>query len=219
MAAIPAHLARDVDVRLDLRVSAVSYDGGWALRAENGDRFKARALLLTPPAPQSLALLDAGGVELPPETRQALTSIEYDPCLALLAVLDGPSRIPQPGGLWPGGETIAWMADNGQKGISTLPCVTIHAGPAFSRDYFDADEAQVARLLLDEARRWLGADVTTYRLIRWPYSIPTQLHHEPALFCARPGPLAFAGDAFAGPRVEGAALSGLAAAGVIADHL
>lgn len=210
MRSIPAHLARKVTVRLKQDVTAAHYDEGWLLETKSGERHTAATLILTPPVPQSLAIL--GDAALSPGVRQTLERIDYDPCIALLAVLDGPSEVPAPGGLWPGGTAISWMADNAQKGISERPAVTIHASPEFSNEHFtDADDA-VARLLLEEAEPWLGSDVVVYQIQRWRYSLPVHLHDQRYLFTTAPGPVVFAGDAFAGPRVEGAALSGLAAA-------
>lgn len=210
MRSIPAHLARKVDVRLKQTVTAARYEEGWLLETEAGERFTAAVLLLTPPVPQSLALVDTGALSA--GVRHTLERIDYDPCIALLVVLDGPSRVPAPGGLWPGGSAISWIADNGQKGISRMPAVTVHASPEFSNDHFDDDEDEVARLLLAEADTWLGSDVVAYQVHRWRYSLPLHMHDRRYLFTTVPGPVAFAGDAFAGPRVEGAALSGLAAA-------
>ena len=72
----------------------------------------AGAVILTPPVPQSLALLDAGRIELPTETRARLEGIEYESCLVVMASLDGPAQIPRPGSLVPTGGPIAWIADN-----------------------------------------------------------------------------------------------------------
>ena len=210
MRSIPAHLARKVALRLKQTVTAARYDGRWLLETESGERFTAASLLLTPPVPESLALLEDAA--LSPDVRQTLERIDYDPCLALLAVLDGPSKVPSPGGLWPGGSAISWMADNVQKGISEQPAVTIHASPKFSSAHFAEDDEEVARLLLQEAEPWLGADVVAHLVRRWHYSLPVHLHDQRYLITTAPGPIVFAGDAFAGPRVEGAALSGLTAA-------
>ncbi len=215
MAALPTHLARALDIRLNTPITAAQFTDRWSLLSEQGNRFEGGALILTPPVPQSLALIEAGNAALPVDTHAALSPIKYDPCLALLVALDGPSNVLEPGGLWPGSGAISWLADNAQKGISPVPCLTIHGSPEFSRGYFDAPEEEVARLLLVESAPWLGAKAIAHHLVRWRYSSPVAVHDQPTLFCSSPGPLAFAGDAFAGPRVEGAALSGLAAAAAI----
>lgn len=217
MAAIPAHLARGLDVRLETRVVAVTHEGsGWQVTTATGERYDTPSLILTAPVEQSLTLLSAGSVPLPEAARKTLAQIDYDPCWAVMAVLSGASAIPEPGGVWPGGDKISWMADNQRKGISTLPAVTIHGSPEFSNAHFDDDPDEVARLLLDAAAPWLGSEVIDYRARRWRYSIPVHMYHERCLTVAAPGPLVFAGDAFAGPRVEGAALSGLAAGEAVA---
>lgn len=217
MRSIAAYLARKAAVRLKQTVIAAHYDDGWLLETESGERHTAAALLLTPPVPESLALLDVEA--LAPGVRQSLERIDYDPCLALLAVLDAPSDVPPPGGLWPDGSAISWMADNVQKGISEQPAVTIHASPEFSNTHFESDDDEVARLLLEEAEPWLGADVVFHQVRRWPYSLPVHVHDQRYLFTTKPGPVVFAGDAFAGPRIEGAALSGLAAADALLTFL
>ena len=45
-------------------------------------------MLLTPPVPQSLDLLDDGDVQLSTRDRAALDAIEYEPCLTGMFVLD-----------------------------------------------------------------------------------------------------------------------------------
>lgn len=214
MPAVARHLAQTLDVRTGVTVAQIDAGPPFRVAAHDGTTYTADWVLLTPPAPQALALLDAGRVVLPDAARQALAQIAFDPCFAVLALLDRPSALPAPGGLWPvAREPIAWLADNQQKGVSDVPAVTIHAGPHFSRARFDDDPQKVGRDLLAEAAAYLGgAQVVDFQVQRWRYSIPTQLHPAPTLRVDVPGPLAFAGDAFAGARVEGAALSGLAAA-------
>jgi predicted NAD/FAD-dependent oxidoreductase len=169
-------------------------------------------VVLTPPVPQSLAILKAGAVALEPETRARLEGIEYERCLAVMAALTGRSRLAAPGGLAPGDGPIAWIADSQLKGISAEPAVTIHATHAFSLEHWERDRQESGRRLLDAAIGWLGADVRAFQVHGWLYSKPL---HVDAHRCAMVGhgpPLVLAGDAFAGPRVEGAALSGWAAA-------
>jgi renalase len=220
MTAIAKALAQTLPVQLNQRVAAVSPGGpGWLVTTDAGRQFEAQALVLTPPVPQSLALLDAGDFALPLADRQHLEQISYEPCIALLALLAAPSRMPEPGGMWPIGEPIAWLADNYHKGVSPVPgAVTIHAGPEFSQANWDADDGRIIDRLLDAAGEWLGDDLLTAQIQRWRYSKPVQTYPEPFLAFSRPAPLILAGDAFAGPRVEGAALSGLAAADWLVSH-
>jgi hypothetical protein len=222
MATIAKHLARGLDVRVNAKVVRVQTEGrGWVVTTEAGERFSGRALLLTPPVPQILELLAAGNFPLLEQVQSDLKRIEYAPCLAVLAQLSGPSRIPDPGGLWFDGEPISRMADNQRKGVSSGAgaAVTIHAGPQFSRAHWETPEAEVTATLLAAAAPWLGSVPVQTQLHRWRYSLPLRVHPERCVVVREPAPLVLAGDAFGGPRVEGAALSGLAAGAALAKLL
>ena len=216
MSAVAKHLAAGLDLHLETPVAALRRDGDrWRAETATGRTFTAGALVLTPPVPQSLALLDAGGFVLAPEMRTRLAAIEYERCLAVMALLDGPSRIPPPGGLAPADGPIAWIADNQLKGISAEPAVTIHATHAFSLEHWDRDRQESGRALIGAAAEWLGAGIRTFQVHGWRYSKPMRVDEEPCVLLSQSPPLVLAGDAFAGPRVEGAALSGWAAAEAI----
>lgn len=214
MAVVPNYLARTLQVQLSSKVVRINWQqGSWTITISGGRSFRARSLLLSPPVPASLALLDRSQVDLPVAEREALDLLEYEPCLAVLIKVDGMGMLPEPGGMWPVGEPISWMADNYRKGVSPeVGTITIHAGPEFSEHYWKTDDQQIVQALTDAAGRWLGDPVSFSRVYRWPYSKPIRTYSQPYLYLEEPGPLIFAGDAFAGPRVEGAALSGLAAA-------
>jgi renalase len=216
MSAVAKHLALGLDLHLEMPVVALRRaDDCWRAETTTGRTFTTGAVVLTPPVPQSLAMLDAGGIVLAPEMRTRLAAIEYARCLAVMAVLDGPSRIPPPGGLAPADGPIAWIADNALKGISAEPAVTIHATHAFSLKHWERDPQESGRALLDAAAPWLGAGIRTFQVHGWRYSKPMQVDEEPCVVVSQSPPLVLAGDAFAGPRVEGAALSGWAAAEAI----
>jgi predicted NAD/FAD-dependent oxidoreductase len=218
MSAIAGHLARKLDVRLNATVARVATAGdGWEVTTENAERFSSRALLLTPPVPQSLLLLATGDVPLSHRIRKELEQIQYAPCLALLASLSGASLVPDPGGLWFPGEPIRWVADNHRKGISPgfNGAMTIHAGSEYSRQHWDTPARKVTEELLTEVASWLGTAPLQTQLYRWRYSQPISVYPERCLTVESAAPLVFAGDAFGGPRVEGAALSGLAAANAL----
>lgn len=225
MAAIAQHLAEGLGVRLGRRATAIGTGPeGWIVTTEAGESVSGDALLLACPVPQALALMDAGGVDLPDDARRSLKSIRYEPCLSVMALLAGPSAVPEPGGVqYSGangsGEPLWWLGDNQRKGISSGPALTLHGGPAFSRAHWDAPDAGVAAALLAAAGEFVGSPVREVRVSRWRYSTPADAYPERCLVASTSPPLVFAGDAFGGPRVEGAALSGLAAAEALMEMI
>ncbi len=219
MSALPRHLALGLDLQLETQVVALRAVGDrWSILTEAGRTFTAEAIVLTPPVPQSLAMLDTSEVVISPDLRTRLQAIEYTRCLAVLAVLAGPSLIPAPGSLAPTDGPIAWIADNQLKGVSSEPAVTIHSTHAFSLAHWDRDRLESGRVLLDAAEPWLGAGIQTFQVHGWRYSKPMRVGEEPCLVVSQRPPLVIAGDAFGGPRVEGAALSGWAAAEAILNR-
>lgn len=217
MTTVARELAEGLTVHLDAELTAVEWSDqeGWLLRFREREEARARILVMTAPVPQSLELLAAGGVSLEAPVSEALARIEYDPCLSALVRLTGPSRVPEPGGLWLSGEPVAWIGDNTQKGISEGrlgASLTVHAGPRFSVEHWDADPEETGARMAAAVAEWLGAEVAGIRIHRWRYAKPREVFPERCLATGIPGALVFAGDAFGGPRVEGAALSGLAAA-------
>ncbi len=220
MSSIPKHLARDLDVRTGEAVVEVNAcEGVWEVHTESGARETGTALLLTAPVPQSAALPGSGDFALPKEAHRRLDRISYDPCLALSVLLEGPSGVPEPGGVQIKGEPLDWIGDNQRKGISKAPAITVHAGPGWSREHFEADEARITASLLHFAGDQLGFDlaprVVETSLTRWRYSWVSRPHPEPYLLASETPPLLFAGDAFGPAKIEGAALSGLAAADLL----
>ena len=219
MNALAKHLSMPFDVRTETKVArAEPADEGWQVITESGLTLRAGALVLTAPAPQALALLAACSDRLPSQLLSTLAAISFDPCLALLVTIDGPSRVPPPGYIRPEQGPVEWIADNTQKGVSNgAAALTVHARADFSRDYLEAPQEDAARLLLEAAGPWLGGEITAWQLHRWRYSRPVEAGQRPACLFSRQPALAIAGDAFGGSRLEGAFLSGLAAAEMIAE--
>ncbi len=216
MNALAKWLAADLDIATSCQISAVRHDGdGWELLAGESAAVRAQSVILTAPVPQTLALLDAGAVELAPAVRTDLDSVEYFATLALLVTLDGAPAVPEPGGVQlPETEPFTFVADNHRKGISAAPAVTLHANHATSAERYDDDPDEVRDELLGLASPWLGeATVVEAQLKKWRYAGPLQPLPDECVATAIDGSaLVFAGDAFGGPKVEGAARSGMAAA-------
>jgi renalase len=220
MTSIPKHISRDLDIRTgENAVRVDDTDNGWEVVCESGLRVAGSALVLTAPVPQALDLASSGSYSLPDGARRQLEAVSYDPCLALMVLLDGSTGVPEPGGMQIKGEPLDWIGDNWRKGISEAPAVTVHAGPEWSRSHFEDDETEITDSMISLAGEHLGTDlapsVVETSLARWRYSWVTNPHPDPCLIASDDPPLLFCGDAFGQPKVEGAALSGL----IAADHL
>jgi len=201
MRSLPTALSEGLDVRLAVQVTSVVPTGsGWHVTASDDRAWDADVVLMTAPAPQSLALLAGDGTQrVDSGTRDALAAIEYAPCLAVLAV-------PRNGAaLDPSREThrddadvdVAVIRDNAALGVSPSPALTLQAGVAFSREHFDRDRLESGRALADLAERILGLALDVVHVHGWRYAQVSRPHPEPCLVDVSTGaPLVFAGDAF-----------------------
>lgn len=232
MSALPKHLAAEygtqgAQVLTSVKVvSLTQVAASWVVTADDGRAWRSRSLILTPPAPQSLTFLDAGGVELAPHERRALAAITYAPCLCAMLLVDGSVWLPAPGAVQRPHDQISWIADNQRKGISPAATVlTLHGSPEWSAAHYgDADSALI--LAFQAALEpWLAPQMAgsnrlrAAEIKRWRYALPTVLHPEPYLRPTGVSALYLGGDGFASPRVEGAALSGLAIADALLAEL
>lgn len=211
---IAKYLAKDLDVHTSTKVTKLNYHHSqWSVKTES-DRFSGDMLVMTPPVPQTLALLENSNITIPSSIKTALERITYYKCIAVLALLSQPSTIPSPGGIQLDNEPLVWIADNYQKGVSPNYAVTLHATPQFSETHYSSDDETIAKLLFDAASDWLNDSVMEYQIHRWRYSLVRTFYHQP--YCALPQlPLVIAGDAFVAPKIEGAVMSGIAAANYI----
>ena len=213
MSSLAKYLAVGLEIVQEKQVTALELmDERWSVLMADGETWTANAVILTAPVPQSLVLLNAGRVALEQTLQDRLGAIQYERCLAVMAVLNGHSRLPAPGGFAPTQGPIAWIADNQLKGVSALPAITLHATDNFSVARWEQDRDEAARQLLAAAAEWIGGDIRSYQIHGWRYSKPKQTDPLPCAIVSNAPPLVLAGDAFAGPRVEGAAMSGWAAA-------
>jgi len=213
MNALAKSLAEGLQVHVDERLTHLEFSAGtWRALSDTGTSWEADFVILTPPVPQCLSLLDAGNVPLSRAHRATLEGIEYDPCLGLMVLLEGPSALEPPGALSLEHPVLAWIGDNFHKGISPLEgSVTLHANADWSREHFHEDGDRLAGLLLDAAEPWLAQPIYRWQLHRWRYAKPRKPLGIGCLALPELS-LVFAGDAFAEPKIEGAYLSGLAAA-------
>lgn len=215
-------LASGIDVRLGESVARIDVHDGIVRFLDSHDAVIADApqAIVTPPIPQTLELLDRGGVVLGPSVDRRLRDTDYFATLALLAVVDGEPNVDEPGGMQFDEGPFTFIAENRRKGISPIRALTFHAEHDYSLRRYDDDPVEVHDELVDMARPWLGdATIVESQLKKWRYAGPVTPLAEATIVVEQDGGrIALAGDAFAGPKVEGAFNSGLAAADALLPH-
>ena len=162
-------------------------------------------VVLTLPAPQTLALLQASGIRVP----DSLPAVRLAPCWALLV---GYRRVP-PGlpGLEPGG-AIAQVTGERSEHQSTW---VAHADAGWSEARLEWSQDAVALELFVETGRALGRDLPAPDYLaahRWRYARDAAPLGRDCLWLDELN-LGLAGDWCPGGDAEGAFLSGAALAG------
>jgi renalase len=217
MVSVAKYLAKDQTVIQSTSALELNHDGyNWIVKLEPEESIVARSVIITSPVPQTLDLLNKGNSQLTSGIIERLQKIQYESCIAVMAVLDATSTLEDPGALAIDEGPIAWISDNHKKGASPLPALTIHASGEFSQANFNRDRNEVGKELIELARPLFGsAPVSDFQVHGWLYSKPTTTDDEASFLLSEDlemPPLVLAGDAFAGPRFEGAVLSGWSAA-------
>ena len=216
MRTIAKLLAENLLVHTGLHIIKLEYQNGqWWCYDKTGLSFHADALVLTAPVPQALDLLHTSQYALPEHEKNSLAQIIYEPCFALLIMMEQSTEKLARGPIELEHGSIRWIADNKQKGISPERiAVTLHASPEFTRHHFDKDHKWVIDHMVDVAVSYIGKInvIDTVQLHRWRYSLVTKPFSKPFYTLSTPGPLVIAGDGFYGARIESAFLSGKAGA-------
>jgi predicted NAD/FAD-dependent oxidoreductase len=230
--ALARSLARGLDVRLGAKAIALVHDGAsFRLDLEEGEPLRAGVVLLTPPVPQTVDLLERGGLaeRLPAGLAAGLRRVSYAAGVVLLLRLDRRVDGLPPSGirLLRDGGLASRIVENERGGGTTR--LSIYGRETFAAARRDAPDEQVASELEEAARAALGfpqAAVLERSLKRWRYARAERpfAGDDPVveLDGAR---LLFAGEAFGeelevpaagNTGLERAFLSGLVAAGRLA---
>ncbi len=210
MRQITKYMAKDLDLHQSTKVTKFNWeDDRWNVLTEDENVFYSKNLVLTSPVPQSLALLKESGINLDSDLQNKLQNVEYEPCIVLMALCEGETTIPKPGGMWGNGKQISWITDNFKKGIKTdAVSLTVHTSATFSKNNWDESNESIYKKLIDEIFELTGVKIVGYQVHKWLYSQPVNIIDSTFEFTENPGPIYFGGDAFSGPRVEGAFVSG-----------
>ncbi len=223
MTALAKVLATGLTIQRETKVTdlTITTDACWRARTGAGEEFTARALILTPPPPQSLALVDSLAAEI--DELAVVREVQLDPCLAVMAgyspQADHLDRMPL-GLRWQDDAVIAWSAvDSSKRPHPPAPVLVLHTTPQFARHHAAGDRQQLITQVLDHATAQLQPHL--YLDLRspewsqahyWRYAQPVNPLQRQWIGSPVPAPLVLAGCWCSAGRVEGAFLSGQAAA-------
>jgi predicted NAD/FAD-dependent oxidoreductase len=219
-------LGAGLDIKRDVRVAAIrrlATGGQWSLVGSAGRSITAADLvLLTPPAPQSAAILSASEFDqvLKEMLLQELAHATYRRCISV--ALAYPHRIARAFYALVNsdrGHPISWLAFEHDKGLARCPpdhsLLIAQMAPGWSLQHWDAPAAEIQDLVAEHVGALLGEDLgsTLWADIqRWPHALPDASADFAALNSSGCG-LYFAGDYTAGQgRVHLAIESGWRAA-------
>lgn len=218
MSALGKSLAtkNSVAVERQAHVTGVeAIDGGWTLRGDQGQTWRANGLIMTAPPAQVASLLEGSVGGLAPR----LSGKKSHPCLAVAV------RVPRRDTAWCGIQcddaVIAWLGNDTSKRPKLhegWTVIMVHATAEFSSAHYGAAEEVVVPEILQSAMKISGLELSPgdYFLHRWKYAQPDDVAEpEGALVVEQGAPLVVAGDAWSGGKIEGAWCSGLMAAEVI----
>lgn len=227
MSAIPRALAGGLDVTLGREVVEIFGEPqAWMLRhatprrpggapgADLADAGPFDAVIVAAPAPQAAALLARPA----PHLRQVVEQVRMAPCWTLMAAfaerLDLPDRIRSETG-----EIASAIRDSSKPGRdATTECWVVQAGPAWTREHLELEDAAARAALLAAFARAAGHDLPApiYAAVhRWRYALVEKPLGAPCLWDPARG-IGAAGDWCIGARAEAAADSGMALAAVLA---
>ena len=204
MNTIPKKLAENLTICLNEKAILITES---EVKTESGMTYLFDNLVVTTPIPQVIELFGQSKKVVSENDKSVLESIEYVPCIALMAVLRQITEIPS-GGIILENQPIAWIADNFQKGISAIPTVTLHASAAFSKRHLENDLQEVSEEMLNAVNQWITPEnIVSSQVHRWRYSNAIKRYEEP-FYQLQNQNIYLAGDGFGIGNVEGAFLSG-----------
>lgn len=228
MSAIAKFLATGLDIRLQQRVESITpnSDRSWHLSLDTSSDtitqppLTALAVVVAIPAPQALTILQLAETELPAVFLEQLRSVEFDPCLSVIAGY--PAELHQA----PDWKAITFVDDSdlGWIGLDSSKRLepgqslvfVLQSSAEFARKHLEAEDLQpFGHQLLTRASKcllpWL-ADPEWMQVHRWRYAFPRRPLQAAYLSATSPLPLVCGGDWCGGNLIESAMHSGIAAA-------
>ena len=236
MTTVTKFLATGLEIWLNRRVQSITTtaEPTWHLTlepsVETQNELIAKAVVFAIPAPQALILLEPLSQTLPSTFVDSLRSVEFDPCLSVIAgypTVGATHELPLP--TWKAStlsndSDLAWIGlDSSKRPNPQMPVFVLQSTAKFAKRYLDAEDLNPAgEQLLSRAAQllipWLDTPAW-FQVHRWRYAFPSHPLNQDCLNADTMLPLVCCGDWCGGNRIESAMNSGLAAAVQINSQL
>ncbi len=227
MSSLCKYLASDLNVQYETHVQSVERERDtWTVIDSAGKRHgNFHKAVLSLPAPQSASLI---ADPLYSDFVSQLRNVAFDPCWAVMAVVDRPI-VESLCGAFINSGPIRWFSRNNTKpGRQRMPeSIVIHAQPEWSKQHLEHEPPFIVQELMPALWQALGISdppvVLDAFAHRWRYAMPVNTEPLSAhrALVSHDQSLIACGDWASGSRVEGAFLSGQAAIGIcsrVSDH-
>ena len=190
----------------------------WCLESTENINFSSKYLIMTPPLPQTIKLLDKHIFLFDRKFLEEIKNINYDKCISLMMSIKKETNIKFPGAMQKPNKFWDFVADNKLKGISKKHCITAHASSSFSDSIWGFNDEKCASIMLDELAKIVNFDKIEAKIHKWKYAKPKhvlnyffkQAKHNPNLIIT--------GEIFGGAKLEGAFLSGINTANYLLNN-
>jgi photolyase PhrII len=213
MNAVGKHLAAELDVQFQTRITSLQHAAGrWTLATDQASGLGPfDAVVVALPAGQAANVLAAA-----PQLAEQAAATTMSGCWAVMLALADSLELGFDGA-FVNQSPLAWIARNSNKPgrRDDLETWVLHASPEWTQDHIDDPPAMVEQLLLREFCQAVGrtpVNPVHVAAHRWRFALPDQPLADACLF-DRNLKVGACGDWCGGPRVEGAFLSGMAMAG------
>jgi renalase len=170
-------LTKDCSLALNFFAEKIERNRRWQVTERDGEKrvLEADHLVITIPSVQMLELFERSDLDLGSSVMTSLEAIRHTRCLAILGILDRPSRLQFPGAVTHPFKDVDWLSDNQVKGISDRPAITLHASAEFSGQYWNVPVTEWGDQLLEPAGEVLGAQVVSWVSHRWGFAKVTAI--------------------------------------------
>ncbi len=212
MTALAKNLAEPINIKLEKLISKISYEGDcWSLTSDKEEKWYCKNLILSAPLPQSLAIIERSnlGLDQSRDDLAALRKIQYSKAVLALVVLEEDLFINKEGYKEFTDNDFFSIADQKQKGVSSIAALTITMSAEFSEKEFEqTDEIILNKILAKLQDQYPQVKLVGAELKKWRYCQVLSRYKDP--FLELLPRLYLIGDAFGGPSLLGALRSSFA---------